>query len=404
MAHAHRVSDRDIVRAGLSSTQYDAQSAALLLGTLGNVLEMDDLHRASILHPGDTVAAATLAVGLRQACTGSELLAALTHGYEAAIRIGRVAASGGYTSFYNSSTCGVFGSAVAAADLLGADEDRLADALGQAGMMASGIWQCRLEPTFSKQLATAHAARSGVLAADLAVAGFPGARAILTGPMGFFKSYYPEADPAQLTAPSDWALLEMSFKPFPACRHTHPAISAALDLRDFAKTPRRIIVETSRAALDFCDAPHPTTPEEARFSLQHAVAVALTKGAPAIADFELDALHDPDLTALRARIQLEIAPDLDAAFPQRYGARIRIQAEDGALRGKTCPAAWGDPENPMQEPAIIAKFRANAAYGELAYPQAERILQAILALPEAPDLSALQSAFDATFTPVPEYA
>ena len=55
MAHAHRVSDRDIVRAGLSSTQYDAQSAALLLGTLGNVLEMDDLHRASILHPGDTV-------------------------------------------------------------------------------------------------------------------------------------------------------------------------------------------------------------------------------------------------------------------------------------------------------------------------------------------------------------
>ncbi|MCP4196738.1 MAG: MmgE/PrpD family protein [Proteobacteria bacterium] len=403
MGHAQRISDQDIVRAGLSSAKIDAQSAALLLGTLGNVLEMDDLHRASILHPGDAVAAATLAVGLRQSCTGSELLTALTHGYEAAIRIGRVAASSGYTSFYNSSTCGVFGAAIAAAHLLGADEESLADALGQAGMMASGIWQCRFEPTFSKQLATAQAARSGVLAADLAAAGFPGARAILTGPMGFFKSYYPQADPMQLTAPSNWALMEMSFKPFPACRHTHPAISAALNLRDFCKAPRRIIVETYRAAIDFCNSPHPTTPEEARFSLQHAVAVALTKGALAIADFEPDALHDPDLSTVRARVQLKVAPDLDAAFPQSYGARIRIEAEDGTLHGTTCPAAWGDPENPMQEADIIAKFRVNAAYGELASPKVDNILQAVLALPEATDMSALQSAFDEALTPVPEY-
>ena len=404
MGDACRVLDRDIVRAGLSSEQDDAQSAALLLGTLGNVLEMDDLHRASILHPGDTVAAATLAVGLSQSCTGSELLTALTHGYEAAIRIGRVAASGGYTNFYNSSTCSVFGAAISAADLLGADEDGMADALGQAGMMASGIWQCRLEPTFSKQLATAHAARSGVLAADLAVAGFPGARAILTGPMGFFKNYYPGADTTQMTTPGDWALLEMSFKPFPACRHTHPAISAALALRDTAKAPKRIVIETYRAALDFCDAPHPTTPEEARFSLQHAVAVALTKGAPAIADFEPDALHERSFVALRARTQLEIAPDLDAAFPQSYGARIRIEAEDGTTQRVTCPAAWGDPENPMKEADIIAKYRANAAYGKLADTKANNILQAVLALPEAPDMSALQLAFDAALTPVPEYA
>lgn len=404
MGRSQHDSGHDIVHAGLCLTDNDAQSAALLLGTLGNVLEMDDLHRASILHPGDAVAAAALAVGLRQPCAGSELLTALTRGYEAAIRIGRVAASGGYTHFYNSSTCGVFGAAIAAADLLGANEDTLADAVGQAGMMASGIWQCRLEPTFSKQLATAHAARSGVLAAKLASAGFPGARGILTGPMGFFKSYYPKADPAQLTAPGDWALLEMSFKPFPACRHTHPAISAALDLRNVAKAPRRIIVQTYRAALDFCDAPAPATPEEARFSLQHAVAVALAKGAPAIADFDPDALSDPDLIALRARVQLEVAPDLDAAFPQSYGARIRIEAGDGTLQGITCPAAWGDPENPMREADIIAKFRANAAYGKLAAPQADGILQAVLTLPDAPDLSALQAAFDAAFAPTPEYA
>lgn len=405
MGRTCRCHDGDVLRAGLVSTGVDAQQAALLLGTLGNVLEMDDLHRASILHPGDTVGAATLAVGLRQDVTGAAMLAALTRGYEAAIRIGRVAASGGYTTFYNSGTCGVFGAALAAADLMApaetVAETVMADALGQAGMMAAGIWQCRLEPTFSKQLATAHAARAGVFAAELAATGFPGARAILTGPMGFFASFYPGGDRTHLAAPGDWALLEMSFKPFAACRHTHPAISAALDLRgsDSPALPERVDVQTYRAAIDFCDAPVPTTPDQARFSLQHAVAVALSRGAPAIADFEADALSAPDIAALRARVRLQVDPGLDAAFPQSYGARVRLTDGDGSQRETVCPAAWGDPENPMSETVLIDKFRANAAYGRLTPAQADAILQAVMVLPEAPDLSVLKIAFAAAFAP-----
>ena len=401
MGRACRCREDDVLRAGLASPDIDAQQAALLLGTLGNVLEMDDLHRASILHPGDAVGAATLAVGLRRDVSGAALLAALVRGYEAAIRIGRVAASGGYTTFYNSGTCGVFGAAVAATDLTTPAEPVMADALGQAGMMAAGIWQCRLEPTFSKQLATAHAARAGVFAADLAATGFPGARAILTGPMGFFASFYPGGDRTHLTAPGDWALLEMSFKPFAACRHVHPAISAALDLRGagLSGPPERVDIHTYRAAIDFCDAPAPTTPDEARFSLQHAVAVALIKGAPAIADFAPDALNAPDIAALRARIRLRVDPDLDAAFPRSYGARLCLTDGDGSERETVCPAAWGDPENPMSETDLIDKFHANAAHGRLTPAQAAAIVQAVMALPEAADLSALKTAFTAAFAP-----
>lgn len=406
MGRTGRCREGDVLRAGLASPDVDAQQAALLLGTLGNVLEMDDLHRASILHPGDTVGAAALAVGLRRDVTGAALLTALTRGYEAAIRIGRVAASGGYTTFYNSGTCGVFGAAIAAVDLATADltasaETVMADALGQAGMMAAGIWQCRLEPTFSKQLATAHAARAGVFAAELAATGFPGARAILTGPMGFFASFYPEGDRTHLTAPGDWAILEMSFKPFAACRHVHPAISAALDLRGagLSGLPERVDIHTYRAAIDFCDGPVPTTPDEARFSLQHAVAVALIKGAPAIADFAADALNAPDITAFRARIRLRVDPDLDAAFPRSYGARLRLTDGDGSERETVCPAAWGDPENPMSETDLTDKFHANAAYGQLTPDQATAIVRAVMALPEAPDLSALKTAFTTAFVP-----
>lgn len=396
----------DLLRAGLASTRLCAQDAALALGTLGNVLEMDDLHRASILHAGDVICAAALAVALRRQASGATLLSAIARGYEAAIRIGTAAAAGGYTPFYNSGTCGVFGAAIACADLLALDADGMADALGQAGMQAAGIWQCRLEPTFSKQLATAHAARAGVFAAQLAAAGFPGARAILSGPMGFLASYYPEADRAALTAPQGWAILDISFKPYPACRHTHPAISAMVSLRGGMglEAVRRIDVHTYRAAIDFCDQPRPETADAARFSVQHAVAVACLKGPPAISDFEARALQDGPTAALRGKVRLHVDDAIDAAFPGDYGARVGVTLQDGTLRQAICPAAWGDPENPMSDAEIIAKFRANAAHGGVALQAADRLVEVLMDLPHADDLTALQSALTHAFSPKAEFA
>ena len=406
MARTLSIAEPDLLHAGLLSANLSAQDAALALGTLGNVLEMDDLHRASILHAGDVICAAALAVAVRRQASGAALLSALTHGYEAAIRIGTAAAAGGYTPFYNSGTCGVFGAAIACADLMELDADGMADALGQAGMQAAGIWQCRLEPTFSKQLATAHAARAGVFSAQLAAAGFPGARAILSGPMGFFAGYYPNADRAALTAPHDWAILDISFKPYPACRHTHPAISAMVSLR--GKTGldavRRIDVHTYRAAIDFCDQPRPETADAARFSLQHAVAVSGLKGAPAIADFDGRALLDGPTVALRGKVHLHVDDAIDAAFPGDYGARVSVTLQDGTLRQAMCPAAWGDPENPMSDDDLIAKFRTNATHGGIALQAVDRLVEALMNLTHTDDLVALQAALTHAFSLDAEFA
>lgn len=394
MARALDSTHRDLLHIGAVSTQADAQSAALALGTLGNVLEMDDLHRGSILHPGDAICAAACAVALRQPTSGRALLSALVHGYEAAIRIGKAAASGGYTTFYNSGTCGVFGAAIAAADIKQLGSEGIADALGQAGMQAAGIWQCRMEPTFSKQLACAHAARGGVFSAELAAAGFRGARAILTGEMGFFASYYPLANQSALTAVGEWAINDMSFKPFAACRHTHPVISAVLALPEEAISSGvdRIDIYTYQAALDFCDNPTPQTSDEARFSIQHAAATAFLKGKPAISDFELTALTEPKIISLRARVHLHTDAALDAAFPSDFGARICVTSQDMQRHEVTCPAAWGDPENPMSETDLINKFVTNADHGGLTPETTDGLLHALLHLHDAHDLSALQTA------------
>lgn len=381
-----------------------AQEAAFAAGALGNILEMDDLHRAAILHAGDTVCPAALAVGLRGAATGAELLDAIARGYEMAIRIGRVAASGGYTPFYNSGTCGVFGAAIAAADLQKLDAGQMADAMAQAGMQAAGIWQCRMEPGFSKQLACAHAAGAGVLAARLGAASFTGPRAILTGQLGFFASFYPEADLAALTMPTDgWAIEEVSFKPYPACRHTHAAIAAALDLRARLESPPKSLeLRTYGAALSFCDAPAPETDDAARFSLQHAVAVAFLHGPPGIDAF--GARARADAAAMRARVTVALDPEIDAAFPALYGATLVATDTAGRRTEACCAAAPGDPEAPLTDEELRAKFAANARHGNVAPEAADRLAEAILSLRDAPDLSALSDALTHATTPQKEIA
>lgn len=390
-----------LLSSSFDTTRTDAQTAALLTGSLGNVLEMDDLHRASILHAGDTICAAALAVGLRRDVTGGDLLDAIVRGYEVGCRIGESAASGGYTSFYNSGTCGVFGAAIAASDLHGLDGMSMLDALGQAGMQASGIWQCRLEPGFSKQLACGNAARAGVLSAELAGAGFPGPHHILTGDLGFFRSYYPNADLAPLTRQTEdgWAISDVSFKPYPACRHTHPAISAALTIRDATASDRieDIEIATYGAAIEFCDNLDPQSPDEARFSLQHAVALALLKGPPSISDFEGVALGDEDIRAMRHCVRLTRDEGIEAAFPRKFGARVSVSIREGEAVSATCLDAWGDPENPMAATDLVAKFHANCEYGGVGRQAADTLADAVLSLPDAPDLAALQHALTSAF-------
>ncbi len=366
-----------------------AATAAFVNGGLGNLLEMDDLHRPSILHAGDVVVPAALAAAQAAGIGGPGLLHAILAGYEVALRIGQAAAAQGYSGWYNSSSCGVFGAAVAAAQAGGLGREASLDALGHAGMQAAGLWQCRLEPTDSKQIAAAHAARAGVTAAALAARGLRGPRAILEGRLGFFATLYPGAEPeAVLDRPdAGWLLHEVSFKPWPACRHTHPAIAAALALRGKLAdgSPLRIELRTYDAAIDFCDNPHPASDHEARFSLQHAVAAALLRGAPALADSGAAARQDAAIQALRARVRVQACPEASAAFPPLMSATLDVIDAAGQHHQADCPSAPGDPEDPLSPAQIATKFETNASVAGLSRQAAQTLAGAALALPRSPE-------------------
>ena len=366
-----------------------SRDAALVNGAVGNVLEMDDLHRAAILHAGPVVIPAAMAVAVEVGASGEATLDAIVRGYEAMIRIGRSVGPAHYRHFHNTATCGVFGAAAAVGSLLALDAPRMLDALGNAGTQAAGLWQCRLEDTMSKQLHNGRAAVSGMLAAQLALYGFTGAHAILEGPLGFFAGMCPDARVDALLAGAEgpWLIHETSFKPWPACRHAHPAIDAALALRDRVDPGRvaGIEVESYRDAIGMCDNASPRTPVQAKFSLQHAVAVALARGRPTLADFEPAAFDAPELVALRGKVALRESGRFTANYPAHFGACVRIACDDGTRVAHAVDDALGDPEFPLAPDAVAAKARMLLASAGYRDDEIDAIAAAAHALPAAPD-------------------
>lgn len=368
----------------IGALSLDARDAALVNGAVGNVLEMDDFHRAAIVHPGPVVVPAALAQAQAIGASPMALLDAVVRGMEAMIRVGRSVGPAHYRHFHTTATCGVFGAAAAAGSLLALSHSQLLDALGNAGTQAAGLWQCRLEDTMSKQLHNGRAAQSGLLAAQLAVHGFTGAHQIFEGPLGFWAGLCADPRHDELTADPDgpWQIHDCSFKPWPACRHTHPLIDAALALRDRVERTRLRSLRVSgyRDAIGFCNHPTPSTPVEAKFSLQHAAAVVLLRGRPTLDDFDMGAVRDPDVTALRERVTLVEDPSLTARYPKHFGAALEIELDDGRCLSEHRADALGDTECPLSRDALLGKARMLMEASGYSSAKTTRLIDACLAL------------------------
>lgn len=369
----------------------DVASTVLHNGALGNLAEMDDVHRTSILHPGPVIIPAALALAEHLGSNGKDLLAAIVRGYEVTIRIGAALGRAHYAFFHNTSTAGAFGAAAACAELLGLNEQQKVWALGNAGTRTGGFWQMRHEDCMSKALHTALAAHSGWLSAQLAKRGFSGPAFILEGPQGLFQAIARDGNPADIVFGdwTDWKILEVSFKPWAACRHAHPAIDAALKLKARLAPGAqlaRVRVHTYPDAIKFCDKREPKTESEAKFSLQHAVAVALVKGKPTLDDFAPPFQNDR-VNALRGKVELAIDMELARAYPQHYGARIEAQLVEGGSETEQVHDAWGDPAWPLLPAEVESKAHQLMTRAGLARAQADALVQAVRELPTARSLA-----------------
>lgn len=210
----------------------DALHAAFFNAFSANVLEYDDTHLPTVMHPAAPVVPGLLALAERRPVPGHALLHALVLGIEAGCRIGMAVMPTHYRrGWHITATCGVFGAAAAAAKLLGLDAQRTAWALGHAATQSAGLVESL--GSMSKSIGVGNAARNGLTGALLAEAGFTAADQAIEGRYGFARVTSDSIRFDQITDELGrrWEVLGNSYKPYPCGVVLFPVIDACLELR-----------------------------------------------------------------------------------------------------------------------------------------------------------------------------
>ncbi|CAN5798345.1 MmgE/PrpD family protein [soil metagenome] len=364
--HAATVFGGDHATLLLDGRRVSAPGAALATGMTIDSFDIHDSHRESLGHAGVHVLAATLAAyELRRTRahdlpTGAEFLATLAVGYDLGCRAGE-ALHGTVADYHTSGAWGAVSSAGLYARIMGCDRATTREALGIAEYHGprSQMMRCIDHPTMLKD-GSGWGAMAGVSAGLLAEAGFTGAPAVTIEA--------PDAGPWWTDLGATWYVERQGFKAHGSCWWAQPPIEAALALtRAHRLAPTDITsirVETFEKAVHL-DHPEPATTEQAQYSLPFPVAAALVKGAGAPDDWyglgpaELlaDGLDHPETRRLARAVELVEDPDLTAAFPHRFLARVTLTLTDGRVVTSPDTTFRGDTDDPLTDDEVTAKFR-----------------------------------------------
>ncbi|MGA8137656.1 MULTISPECIES: MmgE/PrpD family protein [Pseudomonas] len=375
-----------------------AYFAALVNAASSHLVEQDDLHNSSVLHPATVVFPAALAAAQDLGKSGRELLLASLAGYEAGIRIGEFLGRSHYRIFHTTATVGTLAAAVAVGKLMDFDQGQFSNLLGSAGTQAAGLWEFLRDAADSKQLHTAKAAADGLLAAYLTADGLTGARNILEGDQGLAAGMSSDADPTKLSdrLGSRWALVETSFKFHASCRHTHPAADALLELMWQEGLShehiRHVETRVHQGAIDVLGRVKvPQTVHQAKFSMGTVLGLIAVHGKAGLPEFHQLSLTDPAVSAFREKVSMTLDPEVDGAYPQRWLGRVVVTTVDGRTLYGVIDEPKGDPGNSLSRAELEDKFRRLLQFsGARSAEQAEGLIRQVWDLRNTTDLKELR--------------
>lgn len=342
--------------------------AAMANAAASHVVEQDDVHNGSVFHPAAVVFPPAVAVAQALGKSGKDLLAASVAGYEVGIRVGEFLGRSHYKIFHTTGTAGTLAAAAAVGHLLGLNAAQMLHAFGSAGTQSAGLWEFLRTAADSKQLHTAHAAGAGLMAAYLAKDGFTGAADIFCGPQGMAAGMSTDSNPAKLVdgLGTRWATAETSFKWHASCRHTHPAADALLQvMRDHqlkAVDIAKVVTHVHQGAIDVLGpVVDPSTVHQSKFSMGTVLALAARFGFAGLTEFDNDFRAD-DTMALRDKVSMELDPEVDGAYPQRWIGKVTVTTNDGRTFKGRVDEPKGDPGNTLSRDELTDKAMRLAAF------------------------------------------
>lgn len=342
------------------------EQAAALNAVFGHVMDMDDVHNASITHLGVITVPVAVALAQKLHKSGRDVIEAVVSGYEMGARVGESINPSSYKRWHTTGVVGALAAGTAAAKVLKLSEEETLNCIGSAGTQAAGFWEFLSSASMSKVLHVANANLCGLRAAELARLGFTGAPTILEGERGLIRALASQFNLSSLTAGygGELRICQNSFKPYACCRHTHSAIycieKIIADNQIVPDDVVSLVDETYGAAAETADDANPENAYGAKFSLQFCIAAMLIFHELSDRIFSPENIDNPQVRRLMGRITVKVEPRIDEEFhkePARWPHRVTVILKDGRVIRERVDFPPGDPKNFFSWQVEDRKFR-----------------------------------------------
>lgn len=370
------------------SERFDILHASLINGISSHVLDYDDTHPRTIIHPAGPVVSAILALAENRPVSGADFVNALVLGVEVECRIGNAVYPAHYsTGWHITGTAGVFGAAAAAGKLLGLNEQQMMWALGLAATQPVGLQE--MFGTMTKSFHPGRAAQNGLTAALLAAKNFTSSNQSLEAKYGWANVVSTSRDYSAITNKlgSSYEISINTYKPFACGVVIHPTIDGCIQLRNEHKLKAdqidRVELRVHPLVLELTGKRTPQTGLEGKFSVYHAASVAIIDGAAGVREFSDAVVRNKDVAALRDRVSTTVDPKI-----KEDQVRVIVTMKDGRRLEKFVEHAVGSVERPMSDADLEAKF-SGLAGDVIPANQARRIMQLCWNIETLPDVAAL---------------
>jgi 2-methylcitrate dehydratase PrpD len=369
----------------------DIMNTAFINGVSSHIFDFDDTHLKTVIHPAGPVVSAILALSEYRPVSGRDFLNALVLGVETECRIGNAVYPNHYdVGWHITGTAGVFGAAAAAGKLMGLSEQQMVWALGLAASQPVGLRESF--GSMNKSFNPGRAASNGLFAALLAAKDYTSSEGMIEAKRGWANTISTKQDYREITEGlgQRYESALNTYKPFACGIVIHPAIDAAIQLRnEHQLTPDMVDQITLRVhplVIELTGKKMPQIGLEGKFSVYHSVAVAMMDGAAGERQYSDRAVRDPRTIALRDKVSATVDP---AIKPEQVDMVVKLK--DGRTLHKFIAHAIGSVEVPMSDKQLEAKF-SDLAEGILPAAQARALTDACWQVEQLADAAAIARA------------
>ena len=371
--------------------RFDIMNTAFINGVSSHIFDFDDTHLKTVIHPAGPVVSAILALSEYRPVSGREFLNALVLGVETECRIGNAVYPNHYDiGWHITGTAGVFGAAAAAGKLLGLTEQQMVWALGLAASQPVGLRESF--GSMNKSFNPGRAANNGLFAALLAAKDYTSSEGMIEAKRGWANTISTKQDYREITEGlgQRYEAALNTYKPFACGIVIHPAIDAAIQLRnEYQLTPEmvdRIELRVHPLVIELTGKKTPQIGLEGKFSVYHSVAAAMIDGAAGEKQYSDRAVRDARTIALRDKVNATVDPAIKAEQVD-----MTVKLKDGRTLHKFIAHAIGSVEVPMSDKQLEAKF-SDLAEGVLPAAQVRALMDACWKVEQLPDAAAIARA------------